>query len=95
MLRKASAGGLGSHVEEVLGFLLGLLAQAGEVVQKVIEQYCSRCQNVVVANIKNMQNAKDIIEKLQMIRNGHKHVKVVQEVANLLPKTVFRRIQIR
>ena len=37
--------------------------EAGEALQKVIEQYCSRVQNAVVANIKQMQNAKDILEK--------------------------------
>ena len=66
MLRKASAAGLGRHLETVLGSLLGLLTQAGEVVQKDIEQQCSRCQNVVLANINNMQNAKDTIEKLKI-----------------------------
>ena len=81
VLRKASAAGLGSQLERVLGPLFGLLTQAGEAVQKVIEQYCSRFQNAVVANIKNMQNAGDILEKLKMSKNGHKHVKVVQEVS--------------
>ena len=81
MLRKASAAGLGSHLERVLGSLLRLLTQAGEVVQEVIEHPCSGCQNDVLANMKNMQNARDILEKLEISWKGHKHVKVVQEVS--------------
>ena len=88
VLRKASAAGLGTHLERVFVPLFGLLTQAEEVVRKVIEQYCSRCQNAVVANIKNMQNAKDSIEKLKMSRNGHKHVKVAQEVSELAPQNL-------
>ena len=80
MLRKASADGLGRNLEEVLGSLLVMVTQTGEVVQKVIEMQCSRCQNTLLANIRNLQNVGDIIEKLKMNWSWHKHVKVVQEV---------------
>ena len=81
MLKKASAGGLGTHLERLLGSLLVSLTQAGEVGQKVNDKKLCRCQNVVLANIKIMQIAQDIFEKLKMRWNGHKHGKIVQEVS--------------
>ena len=81
MLREASAAGLGSHLERVLRSLFVLLTPAGEVAQKGIEMKISRCQNVVTPHMKNMQNAQDILEKLKISWNEHKHVTVGRTVS--------------
>ena len=81
MLREASAAGLGSHLGTALGILCVLLTPTGEVAQKGIEMKVSRCQNAMTTHMKNMQNAKDILEKMMISWSGHKHVKVVQEVS--------------
>ena len=81
VLKGALAPGLGIHLGSALGILFVLLTPAGEVAQKGIEMKISRCQNVVTPHMKNMQNAKDILENLRMSWSRHKHVKVVQEVS--------------